>query len=481
MRDIKNNCSIQEEIVTNLKTFRDKIYHFFTHRKNAALDLLDALSSKCFAQSVMDLSLSPLHRRNYCSITRVVSEFYLGATAPLEKHDELIRLICGYCPALKSRRYHLFGVDATANPRPYSPTQEDRGFVYSPSGVASKKPITIGHQYSVAAYLPEKEKGDPPWLIPLACDRVSTQEKSVWVGLNQIIRCLSQEVFSGKLCASVVDSAYSNPESLVLMDPHKNHVFIARLRSNRVLYLPADPEDQKTGRPKKFGEKFNLKDKETWPEPSGKITLKDSNKHGETIEIQIESWDSTLMRGRKTADVSEMPFRLVKIVYLRPDSQEPLFIKPLWLIVHGEQRHELTLEDIFNAYRQRFDLEHFFRFGKNNLLLDQFQTSKVQHEEAWWQLVLISYVQLYLSRDLAVNTPKPWEKYLPAFQSEKKISPTQVQKCFETLIRGIGTPAKMLKGHRNARGRRKGELQIKRPRHPVVVKGKKARKVVLQI
>lgn len=481
MSDIKNNCSTRNEIVTNLKNFREKIYSFFTHRKDAALDLLDALSSNTSARSVMDLSLSPLHRRNYCSITRVLDEFYLGAAEPQKKHDELIQLISGYCPALKSRLYHLFGVDATANPRPYAPTQEDRGFVYSPSGVASKKPITIGHQYSVAAYLPEKEKGDPPWLLPLACDRVSTEEKSVLVGLNQIIRCLVHKAFADKLCASVVDSAYSNPESLVLMNPHKNHVLIARLRSNRTLYLQADSKDQKTGRPKKFGKKFNLKDKETWPEPSEKITIKDCNKHGEPIEIQIESWDKVLMRGKKTADVSDMPMRLVKIVYLRPGSQEPLFIKPLWLVIHGERRHELSLTDIFNAYRQRFDLEHFFRFGKNNLLLDQFQTSEVQHEEAWWQLVLISYAQLYLSRDLAVNSPKPWESYLPAFKSDKKISPTQVQKYFEKLIRGIGTPAKMLKSRRNPRGRKKGELQMKRPRHPVVVKKKQAQPGVLQV
>jgi len=467
------------EIVQNLKFFREKIYHFFTHRRDAALDLLDALSSNVSARSVVDLSLSPLHRRNYCSITRVVSEFYLGAAEPQEKHDELIKLISEHCPAPQSRPYHLFGVDATANPRPYSPTQEDRGFVYSPAKVASKKPITIGHQYSVAAYLPEKEKGDPPWIIPMSCDRVNTQEKSVLVGLNQIIRCLVHKAFADKLCVSVVDSAYSNPESLVLMDPHKNHVLIARLRSNRVLYLPADHEDQKTGRPKKFGQKFNLKDKETWPEPSEKITLKDCNKHGEPIEIRIESWDEVLMRGKKAADVSDMPMRLVKIVYLRKDSQEPLFIKPLWLVIHGERRHELSLTDIFNAYRQRFDLEHFFRFGKNNLLLDQFQTSEVQHEEAWWQMVLISYLQLYLSRDLAVNNPKPWESYLPAFKSEKKISPTQVQKCFGKLIRGIGTPAKMLKGHRKARGRRKGELQMKRPRHPVVLKKKPVQPGVL--
>lgn len=470
-----------EKIVPNLKKFREEIYCSFTYRKDAALDLLDALSNNTTARSVADLSLNPLCRRNYCSITRVLSQFYAGASSHQNKHDELIKIISEHCPSLKSRPYHLFGVDCTANPRPFAPTQEDRGFVYSPAGVASKKPITIGHQYSVTAYLPEKEKGDRPWIIPMSCDRVSTQEKGTLIGLNQLARCLTQKAFSDQLCASVVDSAYSNPESLVFMNAHKNHVLIARLRSNRVLYLPINPNDQKKGRPKKFGQKFSLKDKKTWPEPSEKITLQDCNKQGEVIEIKIESWDKVLMRGRKTADLSNTPMRLIKIVYLKPGSEEPLFKKPLWLVVYGERRAEFSLENIFNAYRQRFDLEHFFRFGKNNLLMDRSQTPEIHHEEAWWQFCLLSYLQLYLSRNLAVNMPKPWEKNLPVFKSDKKISPTQVQKCFGRIIQGIGTPAKMLKGHRKARGRRKGELQIKRPRHPVVIKKKKAQLDVLKI
>ena len=472
---------MQEEIVSNFKNFRDEIYDYFTHRQDAALDLLDALSGNTAARSVVDLSLNPLNRRNYCSITRVVSEFYKNVSSTQNKHDELIKIISGHCPKLQSRPYHLFGVDCTANPRPFSPTQEDRGFVYSPAGVASKKPITIGHQYSLAAYLPEKTKGDPPWIIPIACDRVSTQEKGTLVGLHQINRCLLQKAFADKLCVSVVDSLYSNPESLSFMSPQKNHVLIARLRGNRVLYLPPDPQDHKTGRPKRFGKKFKLKEAESWPEPSEKKLLNDRNARGEDFQIQIESWDRVLMRGKKTADLSSTTMRLIKIVYLRPGSEEPLFQKPLWLIIHGERRHELSLEDIFTAYRQRFDLEHFFRFGKNNLLMDQFKTSDIQHEEAWWQLVLISYLQLYLSKELAVNMPKPWERYLSAFKTDTKISPTQVQKSFSKIIQGIGTPAKILKGHRKARGRKKGELQIKRTRHPVIVKKKIAQPAVLQV
>ena len=39
------------------------------------MDLVDALSSNRTASSVVELSLSPPHRRNYCSITRVLNEY----------------------------------------------------------------------------------------------------------------------------------------------------------------------------------------------------------------------------------------------------------------------------------------------------------------------------------------------------------------------------------------------------------------------
>ena len=84
--------------------------------------------------------------------------------------------------------------------------------------------------------------------------------------------------------------------------------------------------------------------------------------------------------------------------------------------------------DIFSSYRQRFDIEHFFRFGKNRLLMDKIQTPDVRHEEAWWQIVMVAYAQLYLARSLANSLPNPWEKYLPSFNARGGIKqPTQVQ------------------------------------------------------
>ena len=65
-----------EEIIPVLKNFRDKIYRFFPSRQDAAMELVDALSSNKTATSVVELSLSPLHRLNYCSITGSVAKTF---------------------------------------------------------------------------------------------------------------------------------------------------------------------------------------------------------------------------------------------------------------------------------------------------------------------------------------------------------------------------------------------------------------------
>lgn len=135
---------------------------------------------------------------------------------------------------------------------------------------------------------------------------------------------------------------------------------------------------------------------------------------------------------------------------------------------------ELSLLDIFDSYRQRFDIEHFFRFGKNRMLMDKLQTPDVEHEEAWWKLVMIAYTQLYLAREIAENHRNPWETSsfkLNAYRTTKQ--PTQVQKDFGRIIQEIGTPAQPPIIRIIAPGRQVGDVQTKRTRYDIVKKSKK--------
>ena len=83
--------------------------------------------------------------------------------------------------------------------------------------------------------------------------------------------------------------------------------------------------------------------------------------------MEIQAWHDLIMRGKKACSMRQHPFTLVKIHWYNPKGKA-LFQKPLWLIVMGEKRMALSLLDIYQAYLQRYDLEHFFRFGKQKLI-----------------------------------------------------------------------------------------------------------------
>lgn len=462
-------------IVIRIKQFREKIYNFFPCRRDATMELIDALASNIHAKSVVELSLNPIYRRNYCSITRSIGEYYAkpNEVDKRQQNRQLTQILSACCPSLQKRSYHLIGLDCTSNPRLFSKTLPDRGIVHAPNTIFGNKPITIGHQYSMVVYLPEKMSEDsPPWVIPLSCERVSTTQKGTMLGMEQISHCLAQSAFQSTLCVSVGDCAYSDSSCIDKANRNPDQVHISRVKNNRIFYnSPTEKRRKMRGRPKRYGKKFKLNAKQLRKSDES-TSLKIVSKKGKELIVTIECWNNMLMRGSRKSDTSKIPFRLLRVRVCN-SSGELLFKRPIWLIVSGKERNQLSLLDIYNSYRQRFDIEHFFKFGKNRLLMNKIQTPEVDHEEAWWQFTMMAYAQLYESRALAQHMPTPWEKYLDEFRSrEHQKSPTQVQRNFSRIIREIGTPAQPPKPRNKSSGRKRGDIQTKRQRHDVIIKRK---------
>jgi len=262
-----------------------------------------------------------------------------------------------------------------------------------------------------------------------------------------------------------------------------NLVTVVRVRGNRTFYRQYAPPDdemalQNRGHPQWYGERFALSDPETWTAPDDVLTLEETSRRGKVYRVEIRAWHNLLMSGKNKParlPMHKHPFTLVRIVRYNADGSEA-FMHPLWLIIMGERRHKLTLEQIYQAYSRRFNIEHFFRFGKQKLRLVNFQTPDVEREEHWWQLVHIAYAQLWMTRHLVDALPRPWERNLPTMK-QRLISPTLAQRDFPRIIRQLGTPAKPPKPRGISPGRRKGMKLHKRPRQKVVVKGKKAAQV----
>ena len=470
---------------TEFQKFRGELHNQFKNLADSAMDLLDALCSNNKTASVVQLSLNPLFRRGYSAVFKSIGALSFPEISRAKNQEgedienkecepkPLLELIAEVVPKPEQRSFYLLGLDCTSVERQFAKTLADRGMVYQPTQIAGNKPIAIGHSYSMLAVIPERNEGDAPWTIPLDMSRVSTESNSIEKGIEQLKAVLSNPklAWSKELCVNVVDSAYGNKQFLSPLQEHENLVTVARSRSNRVFYQSPVISETPVGKghPTWYGARFALKEPDTWHEPTAVSQLSYKNRRGRIINVTITAWANMLMRGGKGKPTHQFPFTLLRIESI-DDSGKSLF-RPMWRIVIGERRGELSALQAYQSYRQRFDLEHSFRFGKQNLLLTAFETPDVEHEQQWVKFVMLAYVQLWAAHFLAVSLPRPWEKHLISFPSAR-ISPSKVQQDWFRIISQLGSPAVSPQPRGYSSGRKSGAKQSPRPRLPVIKKRK---------
>lgn len=454
-----------------LAQFRYIVYQNFNKRADVLLDLLDALCSGAPARSVAELSLSPYFRRGYSALYKGLDAYALGSSS-------LAHLAAPYLVVPQQRSFWLLGTDVTTVARLYSRTLADRSYVYQPTPIRGNMPITIGHAYSTVVLLPEKVSGqEPPWAPPLSVRRVASDQDKEGVGDAQLRELLNDPAmpFHGQLCVSSRDSRYSKPASLYAEREHDNLVSVTRVRSNRVFYRQyVPPADAKPapGHPRWYGDRFALPEPETWGPPDEETTCTLTRQGGQVYRAELRAWHNLLMRGKRKPLPLPMhcyPFTLVHVQVYRADGSL-LYRRPLWVLIMGARRAEIPLVQAYQAYDQRFDIEHGYRFCKQHLLLTAYQTPDVEHEEKWWEFVHLAYLQLWVARDFAQRWPRPWERYLPTMQADTPLTPTLVQRDFGHIIQQLGTPAQPAKLRGNAPGRAPGTSQPAREPQPVVKK-----------
>ena len=104
-----------QETISQLQQFRQELYLLLPRRRDALLDLLDALSNSPNARSPVELSLSLLFRREYGSVRDATTHFFQAsspAQASAERRaweEELAWLIGQYLPPPQRRPFWLLG------------------------------------------------------------------------------------------------------------------------------------------------------------------------------------------------------------------------------------------------------------------------------------------------------------------------------------------------------------------------------------
>jgi len=451
-----------------------------------------SLSSQKNSPKVVWLSVHQFYEYHYSTLTKVIQG--LSRT----DQDELYKIVNEVChvegfEGIESN-YQLFQGDTTSTFHSYSRCLEDRGYVYNAmEQISFQKKIKIGYRYSYINISGRSTLASPHWSMPCSIERVKTSQTSEGVLLNQLISIFNRGYFSEtKLNVLVLDSGYGTPKYLGKVgelneEIHNNLVSIVALRRGRRVWASYQGEYKGCGSPQVYGTQYYLKDETTFCETRDKIGLgttqavqtvcKDyTNSKNKTYKIELSLWTSMKLRTSDGVDMKKVEFSLVRVRQIDPQTGE-IKGRPLWLSVHGKRKEEIALWDVFRLYKCRFDIEHYFRFGKQKLLLNDYQTPEVEHYNTWHQVVAIAYWFLFAASKDVQYTCMPWEKKASnneqnSLLKQERKSPCQTKKAMELFIATFENLVTIPKSRNKGKGRQEDAEPSKRKPHKVVRKGK---------
>jgi hypothetical protein len=414
-----------------LAQFRNRTYLILGNGRDALFDLMDAVLSTRSVTSFVELSLSPVFRREWPSLYEALQDGRISRQALLKE----------YVRHIPSSEVVVLSGDHTAWSRPYAKTLQDRTYEHQPSVMSGAKPVTVGQGYSTIAWIPEAQGS---WAIPLLHERITSFDTPISKAATQLRQVCAQ--LTGQVLF-LGDGEYGSAPFLKQTADIPCHKLL-RLRPNRVLYHAPAPY-QGHGRPHKHGAKFSLNAPETWTVAPEEVTTEAPN----LGRVKVRRWQTLPLR-----QAAEHPFDLILVERL----DEP-HSKPFWLIWIGQA--QTVLSQIWQKYLRRFAIEHWYRFVRQRLHWTVPQVSTPKQAENWSDLMPLLTWQLWLARDVVEDSPLPWQK------SMTQLTPGRIASSFAPLLARIGSPAGPPKPRGKSLGWPTGKPRTKRPRYPTVKKG----------
>ncbi|WP_342224970.1 transposase [Rickettsia endosymbiont of Urophora cardui] len=142
---------------------------------------------------------------------------------------------------------------------------------------------------------------------------------------------------------------------------------------NRSIYKIYTEKQKTRGRKRFYGAKISCSSSDNLLIPDTEETVVKATKNG-NISISISLFKNYLIKGKKQHIMSDKPLNFIQVKVLDA-SGNGKYNRDLWLCVSGQQKDKISGKEVYEYYRQRFDIEHFFKFGKSKLLMDKFQTN----------------------------------------------------------------------------------------------------------
>ncbi|WP_330090337.1 NF041680 family putative transposase [Nocardiopsis codii] len=414
------------ESLSALSRFRTDFHTCLTHHQDALFEVGEALvCAPTPVRHLAQLSLEPEHRRGHGSAYSALAQGRIDtdrlrtslASLPLPRLHGRTVLACDISPWL----------------RPDAWTSPDRSWCHTYGRGTGQAEMVPGWPYSMIVAL---EEGSTSWCAPLdvarlppGADETDFTATRVRALIDRLIAANHHHGGDPDIVV-VVDAGYDSPRLAYLLTDLPVQV-VGRLPSNRVLYGPAEHLPvQARGRPAKHGAPLRMAAPHTWPEPQT-VTTTPTRRYGAAT---ARSWDRMHPRLTHRSAWADHPGALPVIegtlVLLRvqalPSRRAP---KPLWLWSSATGMRPEQVSQVWWAYLRRFDIEHTFRFLKQELGWDAPRLRDPSAADRWSWLVVVAYTQLRLARSLVRQVCLPWHRPV----EPDRMSPCRVRRGFRYI------------------------------------------------
>jgi hypothetical protein len=325
--------------------------------------------------------------------------------------------------------------------RPGAVTSPDRLFCHVYGRGKGQAQMIPGWPYSVIAAL---EPGRTSWTAVLDAVRLGPDDDETEVTAVQVRDVVIRLIAAGHWKEGdpgilvIFDAGYDVTRLAYLLADLPVDL-LGRLRSDRVMQLPAPPRQPGTmGRPRKHGGELALADPATWPAPQVTTTTVTS-RYG---TASAAAWDrvhprlthrSAWLDHDGPLPVIEGTLIRLRVDYL-PGDRHP---KPVWLWHSRTSAAPDDVDRLWRAFLRRFDLEHTFRLFKQVLGWTVPKIRDPAAADRWTWLIIICHTQLRLARPLAADLCLPWERPAPP----GRLTPARVRRGFRNIRATVPCPA----------------------------------------